>query len=122
MLLGRNMTPKKDDDDLVGFRDFIDGESEKPKIAKKRRDNNSSGFELLTFLESESKRLELHSHFFEEKAYMLKNHPQGRAINFELDKELNENLDTLTRMLMKSDSSLCSSINEILKQFKVSKN
>mgnify|MGYP001197360225 CR=1 FL=1 len=112
------MTPKDDDDDLIGFRDFIDGEDKKPKPSPKRRDANSGGFELLTFLENESKRLDKHTGFYEEKVYMLKNFPQGKALNFELDRDIEAQLDILAKMLLKNQSPLCMSLNEILKQFK----
>ena len=112
---------KDDEDDLVGFRDFIEGEANKPKIPKKRRNDKSGGFELLTFLEAESKRLEKHHKFYEEKLYMIKNFPQHKAINFQVENEIESQLDTLCKMLMKNDSPLYQSINEILRQFTIRK-
>jgi len=111
------MSPK-DDDDLAGFRDFIDGSNDKSIKAPKRRDNNTQGFELLTFLDNESMRLEKQSRFYEEKIYMLKNYPQQKAINYQLSEELKSQKELLDRMLLKDMSPLFLSLNEILRQFK----
>lgn len=108
-----------DDDDLIGFRDFIDGENNSaPKGAKRRRESNSAGFELLTFLENESQRLDKQNKFLEEKVYMIKNFPQSNRIQFQLDEEIDSQIDILDKMLLKKDSSFFKSMNEILKQFK----
>lgn len=112
------MSPKENDDELVGFRDFIDEENKKRVKTSRKREGHSSSFELLTFLESESIRLEKQKKLFEEKSYTLKHHPQGKNINFYLDSDLSSHLDLLDKMLLQENSSLMSSLNEILNQFK----
>lgn len=112
------MSPKENDDDLIGFRDFIEKENQKGVKTSKKREEKSSSFELLTFLESESIRLEKQKRLYEEKAYILKNYPQGKSINFNLESDLMANLDILSKMLLRKDSSLMNSLNEILTQFK----
>lgn len=107
------------EDDLIGFKDFLDAEGDKaPKNNKRRRDSNNSGFELLTFLENESSRLDKQNKFYEEKIYMLKNFPQSEPIKNNVSQEIEVNLSILEKMLLKKDSSFFKSMNEILKQFK----
>lgn len=112
------MSTKENDDEFVGFRDFIEEENKKRVKTSRKRERHSSSFELLTFLESESIRLEKQKNLLEEKSYMLKNHPQGKNINFNLDSDLGSHLDLLDKILMQESSSLMSSLNEILNQFK----
>jgi hypothetical protein len=112
------MSPKESDDELIGFRDFIKDESEPGVKSSKKRDNQNSSFELLSFLESESIRLEKQKSLYEEKVYMLKNYPQAKNINFNLESDLMSHMDIAHKMLMQDGSPLMSSLNEILKQFK----
>ena len=108
-----------DEDDLIGFRDFIDGEDNKPaKSTRRRRESTNTSFELLTFFENESNRLDMQNKFFEEKVYMIKNFPQAQSIRVHLSDEIQTNIKLLDKMLLKKDSSLFKSLNEILKQFK----
>lgn len=105
------MTKKKSDDDLVGFRDFLDNEPE-PQLGKSnvKRYND---FELMTFLEQDSKRITKHIETFEEKVYMIKNYPQDIKLTSELEVDVASKRGEVLSYLNRNDSPLVINLSEL---------
>ncbi len=78
------MSTKKPDDDLIGFRDFIDQEPKQKPVNDKRQ----VGHEMATFLERESSRMGNLVDFFEEKVFMLKHFEQYNQIRQKANAQL----------------------------------
>lgn len=112
------MSDKDNRDELIGFKDFIEGKSSHKYKSPQINDKKNGSFELLSFLETESIRLEKEKSFFEEKVYLMKNFNPYKKLNTQIQEEISENEKALYQMLSESDSSLVKSMNEILKQFK----
>ncbi len=113
------MTKKNNtDDELVGFKDFLEylgvdkGERGQPgKAGDSNRRQHS--FELITFLGHDANRLKNHIKLFEEKTYMIKNYPQATSLQKE-QTEINSKLKTeLIEMLNRDDSPLFKYLAEI---------
>jgi hypothetical protein len=107
----------KEDDDLIGFKDFIDGE-DKPFLQnapqKKRKD---ADFELVTFLEQESKRIGKHIEIFEEKVFVMKNYSQNPNLNIEAETEnIQKRVETI-ELCKHPKSPLFMNLAELFNQF-----
>lgn len=108
------MSKKTTDDDLIGFKDFLDGDEGKNNARSNRRFND---FELMTFLEQDSKRLTKHIETFEEKVYVIKNYPQDIKLLTDQEISLAEKKGELTTLLQRNDSPLLIHMAEIFKGF-----
>lgn len=109
------MTKKNKDDDLIGFRDFIDFESEKKTSRPNPKRYND--FELMTFLEQDSRRITQHIETFEEKVYMIKNYPQDIKLITEQELEVAEKKGTVISYLTRNDSPLIINLSDIFNNF-----
>ena len=111
------MTNKNNDDELIGFKDFIEGENKtfmKPNSQKKRKD---ADFELVTFLEQESKRISKHINTYEEKVYVIKNYPQNPNLNIEAEAQnIQKRIETI-ELCKKENSPLFKNLADIFNQF-----
>lgn len=94
----------KDNDELYGFKEFLEGD----KTGINQKSGNAKrpmgGFELLTFLEQDSIRIQKLINLYEEKAYILKNYSQFQQLQFKAQ----FNRDRLKKKLMeklKSDNA-----------------
>jgi hypothetical protein len=105
------MTKKKNNEDLSGFQDFIDAANDGP--SKIPRKNRVDGFELLTFLEQDSQRLENMIRLYEEKAFLLKNYPQDTDLIIKLDGHNSFLRQQLIEKLGKKNSPLMKSLAEM---------
>lgn len=71
------MSPKnQDDDDLVGFREFLDQEPKPRQVKEKRQVNH----EMQTFLERETDRLTKLVSLYDEKSLILKDQNQSQLL------------------------------------------
>jgi hypothetical protein len=110
------MTKKKNEnDDLIGFRDFLDHEHEKTsqKMSKKR----DTDFELITFLEQDSKRITKHIETFEEKIYVLKNYPQDIKLLSDQEFEVTKSKVKVIANLSRNDSPLLINLAELFRTY-----
>lgn len=109
------MTKKKVDDDLIGFRDFLDGQPQKssPKVPN----NRYSDFELITFLEQDSKRITKHIETFEEKVYMIKHYPQDIKLITDQEIQVASKKGETIELLSRKESPLYINFSEIYKSF-----
>ena len=81
------MSSRKDDnDDLIGFRDFID-QVKKPVSAREKR---QVSHEMQTFLEHENTRLQKLVHLYEEKSFILKEHDQYNLLRQKASAKLHQ--------------------------------
>ena len=109
------MTKKNSDDDLIGFRDFLDSESEKTtaKMPTKRYND----FELMTFLEQDSIRITKHIETFEEKVYMIKNYPQDVKLTTDLEMDVASKKGEVLSYLNRNDSPLTINLSDLFNSF-----
>lgn len=105
------MTVPKNDDDIIGFQDFLEGQEEKRSQGNRRSDN--SGHELLSFLEKENRRLELLTKLYSEKSEMMRQFPQEAAIIVDLESNLSKNKIALIDCFSNADSHLRRNLREI---------
>lgn len=102
----------RNDDDMIGFRDFLEDTDKKKNQTNKRVDNLN--YELLSFLEKDANRLDKHISLFEEKTYMLKNFPTESKILVDLEAENIELRIDIINRLKSYPSGLHSHLSEIL--------
>ena len=106
---------KKEDDELAGFRDFIDGDTQLRRAVNSGNQSKRDGFEMFGFLELESKRLDKQLNVLEEKSYLIKNFDSFTKLNKEINKEISTaNAKLMTRLYQK-DSPMMKSIEEIFR-------
>ncbi len=105
------MSTKKPDDDLIGFRDFIDQEPKQKPVNDKRQ----VGHEMATFLERESSRMGNLVDFFEEKVFMLKHFEQYNQIRQKANAQLFDKRQKVANSLFEEGRSLKKNIDEILR-------
>ena len=104
---------KKKDDELAGFRDFLEGDKHLSKAFSKKDRSNNSGYELLTFLEKESSRLDKQLEVMEEKSYLLKSCDSFDNINREINREIAQKHNEMTKLLFQESSPMIKSLEEI---------
>ena len=100
------------DDDLIGFKDFLEQERKKSEIKGPPR-NRTDGFELLTFLEQDSIRIEKLIKIFEEKSYVLKNYPQAKSVLADISTHRDLLRQQLIETLAQKSSHLFQNLAEI---------
>lgn len=103
----------KDDNDMIGFQDFLVSQEEKRTRRTSRQ--NDSGHEILTFLEKENERLDRLSKLYTEKVQMIKNYPQDAAIIVGLEKSLVNHRNELKELIGKKDSHFLRNLREVYK-------
>lgn len=103
----------KKDNDLSGFHDFLDDPTPSTRNKKNYKKKQPDDFELLTFLETDSKRLDLHLRLFQEKSFMLKNYPQEIEVLLQLEKHRDKLKSDATALLKSPDSGLMKSLAEL---------
>lgn len=103
----------RDNDDLIGFRDFLEDDDQKKKGSANKRIDNLN-YELLAFLEKDASRLDKHISLFEEKTFMLKNFPVDSKIIVDLESENIELKIDIINLLKSNPSALHSNLSEIL--------
>lgn len=101
-------------DDIAGFRDFLEGEPRKRGPGSNNAAKNS-GFELLTFLELESKRLDKQIEVLGEKSASLKSCDSFEQINKAINQEIARKHAELIRLLYQKDSPMMKSIRDLFK-------
>lgn len=106
------MSDKKDDE-LAGFRDFLDGDKQLKKALSKKGRANNSGYELLSFLEKESQRIDKQLEVLEEKSYLLKSCDSFENINRDINKEIAKKHSEMTNLLFQKDSPMIKSLEEL---------
>lgn len=109
------MTKKKADDDLIGFRDFLEAEGE--KTSAKLPNKRFSDFELMTFLEQDSNRITKHIDTFEEKVYMIKNYPQDIKLLTDQEVNVESKKGEVLAHLKRNDSPFFINFSDIYKSF-----
>ena len=108
------MANNENDNDLTGFKDFLEVERKKNDGRHTPR-TRSDGFELLTFLEQDSKRVEKFIQVFEEKSYVLKNNPQEVAILAEISNHRDLLRLQLIEVLAKDSGVLFENLGDIFR-------
>ena len=103
------------DDDLIGFKDFLEVERKKnePKGTPRERPD---GFELLTFLEQDSSRIQKLITLFEEKSYVLKNYPQSKIVLADITIHRDMLKEELTSLLSNPNSEFFNNLAEIFEE------
>jgi len=108
---------KKDDEELIGFQDFIRGGKDpflKTDLPKKRKNVD---FELETFLEQESVRISKHIEVLEEKVYVIKKYSQYPSLLIQAESENNHIRTKTIELCSREDSPLFRNLNEIFSNF-----
>lgn len=103
------------DDDLAGFRDFIEGDKLLRRVSQPSKKHKRDGFEMFSFLELESKRLDKQLKILEESSYLLKNCDPFTTLNKELNKDILVTNIKLMNKLYKKDSPMMKSLEEVFK-------
>lgn len=102
----------KKEDDLAGFRDFLEGDKDLKQKASGNNSSKHAGFELLSFLEAESARLDKQIKVLEEKSYVLKNCDSFEKLNKEINREISLKNADLIRLLYRPESPMMKSLKE----------
>lgn len=102
----------KNNEDMIGFKDFLDGENNKKPTRNKRIDNDN--YELISFLEKDAKRLSNQIDLYEEKSYLIKSFPQDTRIIIRLESELYDRKLELIEKFKEPNSALRQNISDIL--------
>lgn len=110
------MTKNNDEDDLIGFRDFLEGEQTESK-KKSNTIRKKNDFELVTFLEQDSKRISNLIETFEEKVYVMKNYSQDPALNIESEHELIQSKAAALSLNLRSDAPIYKNLAEVFHNF-----
>ncbi len=104
-------------DELIGFKDFLDGEDksflEQPNFKKRI----NSDFELVTFLQHESTRISNHIETFEEKVYILKNYSQFPNLLVEAETQNIEHRVEAIELCTREDSPLFMNLSGVFANF-----
>lgn len=97
--------------DIIGFKEFLEpkGSNKGPQESRQRVD----GFELLTFLEQDSTRIEKLKNLFEEKAYLISNYPQDPVLNINLNSNNLMTKSDVTEELRSNTSPLVRNLAEM---------
>jgi hypothetical protein len=105
-----------DNDDLLGFKDLIETDESK-QLKKYKNTRQTNDFELITFLEQDSKRLSNHIETFEEKAYVIKNYSQDPSLNIEAShRNIQSRVDT-TNLCLRPEAPIYKNLAEIFNNF-----
>jgi hypothetical protein len=110
------MTNKKSDDDLIGFRDFLEHKVEKSSI-EQTNTKRLNDFELVTFLDQDSKRLSKLLELYEEKTYVIKNFPQDINLISKQSVVLIEQKAQLIPLLLRPDAPVHKNLAELFNEF-----
>lgn len=105
----------KGKDDLAGFRDFLDGEKDLRRPSGAGAASKHAGFELLTFLELESSRLDKQLAVMEEKSYILKNCDSFEQLNRQINRDISLKNAQLMKLLYREDSPMMKSLEELFR-------
>lgn len=107
----------KKDDELAGFRDFLDGEKKglSGTLNQGKINSKSAGFELLSFLELESSRLDKITNVMEEKSYVLSNCDSFNKINRDINREISLLNSEVLKLLYRKDSPMMKSLEELFR-------
>jgi len=111
------MTNKKDDDDISGFKEFLDGEDKSFLQSAPQKKRQNVDFELVTFLEQESRRISKHIETFEEKVYIIKNYSQNPNLNIEAETSNIQTRIETVELCKRSNSPLFKNLGDIFSQF-----
>jgi len=106
------MSRKDPNDDMIGFKDFLDSEDKTKPIGNKRVDNLN--YEIISFLEKDAKRLDKHISLFEEKTFMIKNFPQDSQIIVELETSIIEKRIAIINHTKNNPSAIIANLSEVL--------
>lgn len=105
------MSKKNQPDELIGFRDFLEHDA---KQKPPQRNKRAEGYELITFLERESQRLEKVIDLCQDQTYVLKNFSQGDKLLIEIKNETIKHQMELISIIKREDSHLSQNIDELL--------
>lgn len=100
----------KNNDDMIGFQDFLSSQEEK---RNKNHRLNDSGHEMLSFLEKENNRLDLLSRLYTEKVEMIRSYPQDATLIVDLETKLINTKNRLKDNLIKRDSHMRKNLREL---------
>lgn len=98
--------------DLIGFKEFI--EHQEKNIVKTNLRDSQTSYTLLTFLETESLRLNKAIELYENKIDILKKFPQDEKLIQKEQEKLQTDKEALVLKLQEADSTLTQNIDEIL--------
>lgn len=110
---------KKDKDELVGFRDFMHDKREAglKRHSAKGQSQRKEGFELLTFLELESKRLDKHIELMQERLFVIRECDTFERLNRDINQEITKvNMELMEKSFQKG-SALFKSLRESFTPF-----
>lgn len=114
------MSSKKDkNSDIVGFEEFLEFTQSKKPVAGNRSylKKFDDQFDLLTFLETESHRLEKLVELFQEKVSILKNCPQDISLTVKQETSNITMKTEIVQNLIKKNSPLNQNLLNLFNQF-----
>lgn len=114
------MSIKKDkNQDIIGFEEFLEFTKNKnaSQLNKHLSKKGDDQFELLTFLSSESKKLENLLELFQEKVNILKNCPQDITLTVKQETSNITMKTEIVQSLVQKNSPLNNNLNFIFQKF-----
>ena len=103
---------ENDNDDMIGFKDFLEGQDQKRGTRSSYRENQST-HELFTFLERENLRLDKLIKLYTQKTQVMSNYPQQESLSLELKTEIEKNKKTVISQLKRKDSHFRNNLREV---------
>lgn len=107
------MSSNKDNDDLIGFREFIE-QDKRPVPAKEKRTINH---EMQTFLEREELRLRKLVNLYDEKTTLLKNFDQYHLLRQKAASHLHKSKKETVQSLISGGNHFKKNLEELLGSF-----
>ncbi|MAZ46970.1 MAG: hypothetical protein CME65_00315 [Halobacteriovoraceae bacterium] len=104
------MSSNKEDDDLIGFRDFI----EKDKRPSPPKEKRSINHEMQTFLQREEQRLRKLVDLYEEKSNLIKNYDQYHKLRQKASAHLHDKRKETIRSLKSGGTHFKKNLEELL--------
>ena len=107
----------ENNDELIGFKDFLDGEDKSFLEQPGSKKRVHSDFELVTFLQHESNRISNHIETFEEKVYILKNYSQFPNLLVDAETQNIEHRVEVIELCKREDSPLFKNLSNVFENF-----
>lgn len=106
------MSQKGNENDMIGFKDFLENQEEKRAQRPKSRQNNST-HELLSFFEKENNRLDKLIQLYTQKISMINDYPQEASLIVELQSSIIDYKIKLIDEFKKPDSHVNKNLVDI---------
>ena len=107
------MSPK-DDEEIIGFQEFIDSQDEKIPTSKAHLRDPSTDYEVYSFLERDANRLDKMISLFQEQSHVLKHVSQSETLLQECQDERSKAKDYTLELIQKRKSILNRNISKLM--------